>query len=199
VSDTSRPEIKRVMSDRLEVGRMWPWGHLAVAYLLSTGYVRARLDRRIRGESVLVLALGSQLPDLVDKPLGWYLGVLPSGRSLGHSLLFVVPVAVLCYALARRLGRREAGAVFGIGMLSHTLTDALPALWGPGSANHLLWPLLPTPYEGGAPGLLALFRNAASQPFFVVELLLVVAAAAVWYREGVPGVGTLLRASGRLG
>jgi len=178
---------------------MWPWGHLAVAYLLSTGYVRARFDRRIRGESVLVLVLGSQLPDLVDKPLGWYLGVLPSGRSLGHSLLFVVPVAVLCYALARRLGRPEAGAVFGVAALSHTLGDALPALWGPGNASHLLWPLLPTPHEGGAPGLLALFRNAASQPFFIVELLLVVAAAAVWYREGYPGVGTLVRASGRLG
>jgi membrane-bound metal-dependent hydrolase YbcI (DUF457 family) len=179
---------------------MWPWGHLAVAYLFSTGYIRARLDRPIRGGPVLWLALGSQFPDLVDKPLAWYVRVLPTGRSLAHSLLVVVPLAVLAYALARRTGRRESGAVFGIGILSHVLSDALPALWSPdATASFLLWPALPvTPYEGGPPTILGLFQASLADPFFIVELLLVVLAAAVWYRDGSPGVGTFARASRRL-
>ena len=41
--------------------------------------------------AVLALALGTQLPDLVDKPLAWYLDVLPFGpgafaRILGRQL-----------------------------------------------------------------------------------------------------------------
>lgn len=178
---------------------MWPWGHLAAAYLLSTGYARTRFGRPLSGGSVLLVAFGSQLPDLVDKPLGWYLGVLPAGRSLAHSLLFAVPVTVAALLLARRLDRPQQGVAFAVGMLSHLLTDSLPALWRDVGADYLLWPLLPvTPYEGGAPGLLELFRSAASEPFFVVELLLVVLAAAVWYRDGYPGVGTLVRAGERL-
>ncbi|PSP22600.1 metal-dependent hydrolase [Halobacteriales archaeon QH_10_65_19] len=154
------------MGGRMEESRMWPWGHLAVAYLLSTGYVRARFDRPIRGGPVLWLALDSQLPDLVDKPLAWYVRTLPTGRSLAHSLLVVVPLAVLAYVLARRVGRRESGAVFGIGVLSHVLSDALPALWNPdATASFLLWPALPvTPYEGGPPTILELQPRPARRP-----------------------------------
>jgi len=178
---------------------MWPWGHLAVAYLLASAAVRTRFDRPISGEPVLWLALGSQLPDLVDKPFGWYLGVLPAGRSLAHSLLFAVPVAVLALALARRYDRRESGVVFGIGVLSHLLGDALPALWEPdATARFLLWPVLSVPSYEGAPSILALFRSSLADPVFVVELLLVAVAAAVWYRDGSPGVGTLVRAGKRL-
>lgn len=179
---------------------MWPWGHLAVAYLLASAAVRARHDRPMGGGPALWLALGSQVPDLVDKPLGWYLGVLPAGRSLAHSLLLLVPLAVLADALARRVGRRESGAVFGIGMLSHALSDALPVLWSPdATATFLLWPLLPvSPYEEGPPGILALFRASLADPFFLVEMTLVALAAVVWYRDGYPGVGTLVRAGKRL-
>lgn len=178
---------------------MWPWGHLAVAYLLASGAVRARLDRPIRGRPALWLALGSQVPDLVDKPLGWYLGVLPAGRSLAHSLLFVLPLAVLAVALARRYDRRESGVVFGIGLLSHALSDALPALWEPdATARFLLWPVLSVPSYEGAPSILALFRASLADPFFLVELTLVALAVVVWYRDGYPGTGTLVRAGKRL-
>jgi len=180
---------------------MWPWGHLAVAYLLSTGYARARFDQPLAGSSVFFLAVGSQLPDLIDKPFAWYLGVLPTGRSVAHSLLFVIPLGVAVFLLAARFDRRQNGAVFGIGLLSHPLADALPAFWSPeATANFLLWPVVPvTAYEGTAPGILELFRSTASEPFFVVELLLVAAAALSWHRDGYPGVGTLVRASERLG
>ena len=179
---------------------MWPPGHLAVAYLLSTGYVRARVDRPIGAEPVLWLALGSQVPDLVDKPLAWYVGTLPAGRSLAHSLFVALPLVVLVAALARRYDRGEAGAAFGIGVLAHVGVDALPALWDPdATATFLLWPVLTvTPYEG-APSILALFRESLGDPFFLVELLLVVLAATVWYRDGSPGLGTLVRAGRRLG
>jgi hypothetical protein len=59
---------------------MWPWEHLAVGYLLySVSCVLwGRYPTRI---GVAALAFGTQFPDLVDKPLGWWLGVLPSGQS----------------------------------------------------------------------------------------------------------------------
>jgi hypothetical protein len=193
-------EVEQIIRARVEGRRMWPWGHLAVAYLLSTGYVRARFDRPMGGAPVLWLAVGSQFPDLVDKPLAWYVGVLPTGRSLAHSLLVLLPVIALAYALARRYGQRESGVAFGIGGLSHVGTDALPALWNPdATATFLLWPVLSvTPYEG-SPGILALFQSSLSDPYFLVELSLVAIAAGVWYRDGFPGLGTLARTSKRLG
>jgi len=73
---------------------MWPWGHAAVGYLAySLGY-RAS-DRRLTGAAVIALGVGTQFPDLIDKPLGWTFGVLPGGRTLAHSLLTVAVVAVV--------------------------------------------------------------------------------------------------------
>ena len=62
---------------------MWPWEHLAFGYLLWSLWLRAR-GRSLPGDwEALVLVFATQLPDLVDKPLAWQLGVLPGGRSLG--------------------------------------------------------------------------------------------------------------------
>jgi hypothetical protein len=48
---------------------MWPWGHLAVGYLLSAGAAYLRDHSSPRGLAVVALAAGTQLPDLLDKPL----------------------------------------------------------------------------------------------------------------------------------
>jgi hypothetical protein len=77
---------------------MWPWGHLALGYLLYSPFARARFGRPPTDRATLLLAFGTQLPDLVDKPLAWRLDVLPAGRTLGHSLLSVVAVSALVYA-----------------------------------------------------------------------------------------------------
>jgi len=131
---------------------VWPWGHLAVAYLLYTLGYRLRATRPT-GRATVALAVGTQLPDLVDKPLA-VVGVLPAGRSLAHSLLFVVPLAAVAVALATRRGVPQAGWAFALGVGSHPPADAWQALRD-GSldgADYLLWPLRPVSTSGETVG-----------------------------------------------
>ena len=172
---------------------MWPFGHLAGAYVLYTVLVRARFDEPPGHGPVLVLALASQLPDLVDKPLAWYLAALPTGQTLAHSLLVLVPLSVAVYLLARRYDRREHGIAFAVGVFSHAALDALPALWNPEeSAGFLLWPLIPAEgYERGSPSVAELFFNSLSDPYFLSEFVLLVVAFVLWRRDGYPGIEPL--------
>ena len=78
---------------------MFPWEHAAVAYLLYAGYARWHDGTAPGGWAVLVVLVASQLPDLIDKPLAWQFGLLPSGRSLAHSVFVAVPVVVVVVAL----------------------------------------------------------------------------------------------------
>ena len=57
---------------------MWPWGHLAAGYPVYTAYTRLHTGDPPADVPALVALLGTQLPDLVDKPLA----VLPTVRSL---------------------------------------------------------------------------------------------------------------------
>lgn len=170
---------------------MWPLGHAAVAYLWYTGYCRA--DGRLpKSLAVVALLIGSQFPDLVDKPLSWYLGVLPTGRSLAHSLLVIGPLLAAVLLVANRSRRAECGIAFSIGVLTHLFADSLPALWGGVDVPYLLWPLLAVePYESGAPSIIALFTDSLGQPYFLAEFVLAGLAVAVWQRDGYPGVAEL--------
>ncbi|ATW88585.1 LexA-binding, inner membrane-associated putative hydrolase [Halohasta litchfieldiae] len=172
---------------------MWPLGHAAVAYLCYTGLCRAE-NRLPESLAVVALLIGSQTPDLVDKPLSWYLGVLPTGRSLAHSLLVLGPLIGVVYLLAARSGRAEYGIAFSIGALSHLLADSLPALWGGTDGSYLLWPLLAVePYESGPPSILALFTESLGQPYFLAEFVLAGLAVAVWQRDGYPVLSAIRR------
>ena len=64
---------------------MWPWGHLVFGYLLYL-LVRPRAWRNGDRFAVIVLMIGTQVPDIVDKPLAWWFGVLPSGVVSGVSV-----------------------------------------------------------------------------------------------------------------
>ncbi len=126
---------------------MWPLGHAAVGYLLYTLATRARFDRPPTALALCALLVGTQFPDLVDKPLAWYVGVLPTGRTLAHSLLVLIPVSLVVLALARRYDRTELGFAFVLGALSHAVVDVIPALWGaatPTCCSGRLCPLRPT-------------------------------------------------------
>ena len=169
---------------------MWPWGHVAVAYLLYRSSTHARFEAPPAHGPVLVVTVASLFPDLVDKPLAWYGGVLPTGRTLAHSLVFLVPLSILVYLLARRYDRGEYGIAFAIGALSHALVDAAPALWRPeAEATFLLWPLLPvTPYETGAPTVVGLLSDSLTDPYFLLEFVLLAVALVLWRRDGYPGL-----------
>ncbi|MFC6864103.1 hypothetical protein ACFQGE_11620 [Halomicroarcula sp. GCM10025817] len=55
---------------------MWSWGHLGFGYLLCWPVARLNGNGSMNDSSALVLALGTQLPDLVNKPLVYWVAVL---------------------------------------------------------------------------------------------------------------------------
>jgi hypothetical protein len=99
-------------------------------------------------------------------------------------------LTVVSALLARRLDRPALGTAVSVGVLSHVAADAAPVLWSPNaSLTFLLWPLISTtPYEEPFPGLWELVVDAASDPYLLFEISLVVVALLFWYRDGYPGV-----------
>ncbi len=174
---------------------MWPWEHLAFGYLLYSGYTRIVHRRRLGDDEAVVLTMGTQFPDLVDKPLAWAFGILPSGLSLAHSVLFFLPV---CVFLTLASGRHPSDA-FCVGYGSHLLGDLLYPLATGGQLNpaFLLWPLVSrTPSD--TRGLLGNVMYYTDQfvvflgtprgyLYLVAELVLLVLAVAVWADDGFPG------------
>lgn len=174
---------------------MWPWEHAAIAYIGYRLYCR---NSTPSDGAAVALLFGSLFPDLVDKPLAWYLGVLPGGRSLAHSLLVAVPLSVLVLVAANRLDRSELGTAFAIGYLLHLPADLLSPLLIRGTVEYhfLLWPLLPIEASGsGGPTLTTLvtqFVGFLGTPigmlYLLGEMVLLGAAVFLWHRDGYPGL-----------
>lgn len=184
---------------------MWPWDHLAVGYLVASLWRRGRSRRPPREAEAVAIVLGSQFPDLVDKPLGWGTSLLPSGHSLAHSLVVALPVAFVVYALSRRLGRGDVGAAFSLAYLSHLPGDVLyPVVVGRSpNVAFLFWPLVdlpasrPVPLAGRVLELFVQFLAFLQTPrgiaFLLVEATVLLVAALLWWRDGWPGLATLRR------
>lgn len=171
---------------------MYPWGHLALGYVLYSASRRLGGRSAPSAEAVVWLALGTQFPDAVDKPLAWYAGVLPNGRSLAHSALSAAVLLALVLAVSRRLDRLD-GFAFAVGYASHLLGDALrPLLAGDyGRLGFLLWPLVP-PLEYATEGSLAAhFRHLSLDGPPGVELAFGLLVALLWVRDGAPGLEIL--------
>ncbi|WP_254546096.1 metal-dependent hydrolase [Halomarina pelagica] len=177
---------------------MWPWGHLALGYLCYHVYARWR-GRTVDAIAVVALALGTQLPDLVDKPLAWTVAVLPAGRSLAHSVLFLLPLVAVVLAVGRLLDRRRAAGALLFGYAAHLLGDSVfPLVRGDlHELTFLVWPLLPLPTYSTEPSFAAHLANLGSSPTLAVELALTGLAALAWVRDGHPGWDRLLTAARR--
>jgi len=121
-----RVEPKHLCPCPANAREMWPWGHLAVAYLLYTVITHRRFGRPPRAVPAIALAFGSQTPDLIDKPLAWNFGILPDGRTLAHSLFVVALLVPVVLLVADRLEGRAIGVAFLIGYCSHLLADVPP-------------------------------------------------------------------------
>lgn len=162
--------------------------HPGVAYLLSVGYSRF-VGREPPGRmAMLALLVGSVIPDLVDQPL-YYLGVAPNTRTVAHSVLAgVVLSGLVALAVSRSATDDRVGTAFATGYLSHLLADAVwpLVLWIPGELRYLGWPLTrQPPYEGVKP--LGTVGGVTVTTLWV-ELALLAAAIALWWRDGRPGV-----------
>jgi membrane-bound metal-dependent hydrolase YbcI (DUF457 family) len=83
--------------------------------------------------SLAFLALGSMLPDIIDKPMGLIVFGSPSmGRTFAHTLLFLMLLSALC------LHSRDIRFIsLTWGLLIHLSLDVM---WN--SPETLLWPLL---------------------------------------------------------
>ena len=189
---------------------MWPWGHLAFGYVLFSLVSRGWFDEPPRGSSVYVLAVATQLPDLVDKPLSWTFGVFPTGYSIGHSVFVAVPVATAVALAAWRWNRPDAGVAFAVGYGSHLVGDLLVgAVTGQEYViERVLWPVATLPPYAVRLG--AFERGLAYFTEFVVQLrtaedptlLLLylgpfVAAFVIWVVDGMPGIPWIRRRSVR--
>ncbi len=87
----------------------------------------------MRGVDLAFLALGSMLPDIIDKPLGLLaFGTAEQGRTFGHTLLFLMVLAALAVYLKNLILTSVS-----IGILAHLVLDSM---WT--SPAILFWPLL---------------------------------------------------------
>ncbi|EMA58514.1 metal-dependent hydrolase, partial [Halorubrum lipolyticum] len=138
-----------------------------------------------------------QLPDLIDKPLAWTFGLIPSGRSLAHSLVFLAGLSVIVWLLATRSGRRPEAGAFLVGYLTHVLADVLPAAlageWA--KLGTLLWPITPVfryPDELDR-SIIGFFLELRPAELVSLELGVTIVAFALWVVDGAPGIGTAVR------
>jgi len=89
--------------------------------------------RFVRWADLAFLALGSMLPDIIDKPLGLIVFGTPAmGRTFAHTLLFLLVLATLAFYL-----KDVRLASVSMGVLAHLILDFM---WQ--SPVILFWPLL---------------------------------------------------------
>ncbi len=106
------------------------FGHLGLT--LALAYLARKVYPHLN-PSLAFVALGSLLPDIIDKPLGYLIfGDMGTGRIFAHTLLFFIVLATIAAALRSREFASLAGGVF-----AHLIEDSMwkmPAV--------LFWPLL---------------------------------------------------------
>lgn len=188
---------------------MWPWEHVAVGYVCYSLLRRARGGPPPRSGAAWAAVLGSLFPDLVDKPLAWSFGLLPSGVSMAHSVFVAVPLSVGVWLATQRVGAATAGAAFAVGYLLHLPADlAYPLLLsGRFTPQILLWPVVTTP-SSPPPGLLAnveyylrvfvaRLRTRRGLAYVALELLLLAGALIEWWTDGRPGLSVPRRSTDR--
>ena len=133
------------------------FAHVGLA--LATARLYSRLD-------LLFLALGSILPDIIDKPLGLLVFGTPNmGRTFAHTLLFLLILGAISLRLR---DIRLASLTWGV--LVHLILDSM---WS--SPVILLWPLLggfpPAPYLDTLSYLQILLSGLEKPEILIPELL----------------------------
>ena len=193
---------------------MFPWGHVAVGYLCYSlsSHLRGRTPD---GVSTVALVVGTQFPDLVDKPLSWSLDVLPAG-VLAHTVFFALPFVVLTLFLAHRFSRTELAVAFSVGYLSHLPADMLPSVVFSDDPSYwfMFWPVVARPGvdvsdpivgPGAGAGLLTNaayyfegYLQALTGPRGLAYVAVAGAVLSLWFYDGHPGTGIIGRVVNRV-
>lgn len=179
---------------------MLPWEHLAVGYVLYSAFSHLYHGRPPRGYEAILVAFGTQLPDLIDKPLAWSLDILPNSHSLGHSVLFALPFLAVTGVVVHLAGHSTLGPALAVGYLSHLPTDAMtPTLFGyEPYFEFLLWPVLPGAtipnytFFGQVVRYFTRYIGRLITPegltFLFLEITLLATAFVLWRHDGNPGL-----------
>ncbi len=122
------------------------FGHLGVTLgiFFLLGFMIPRLREFI---DFRYLALGSMLPDIIDKPLGKliFAQTLANGRIIGHTLLFSLSLALLGFYIYWK--KRNPGLLAcAAGSFLHLLEDGM---WA--NPSTFFWPLLGWNFPRGCP------------------------------------------------
>lgn len=99
---------------------------------------------------IFVVFIGSQFPDLVDKPLAHTVVIIPSGRVFMHSLPFAIPISILVLWYGIATDRPELSDGFVFAYLIHIFSDWQHMLRAGELPPNLFWPFiepLPSPVE----------------------------------------------------
>lgn len=170
---------------------MWPWGHAAAGYLFYRTLIALR-SRPPDGPVVVAVIVGSQLPDVIDKPLSWTFGVFTAGRALGHSLVMIALISATLWLIVDGRHRDLVGGL-AVGWVSHPVADGVGLLVDPDpvAAVYFVWPLLGSPDPDPVPNRIAHYISTMTEPLRLIEFSLVLIAILVWYRDGCPGLGSV--------
>lgn len=123
-----------------------PPEHFLVAAVPASGYLVWQTRRLPGVHALFVIGVGSQFPDLIDKPLAHLFFLLPRGRVGTHSLPIAIPIAALALYVAWTLNRRRAGGIFVFAYGTHLVADFHGVVLSPDPRvpTALLWPLVPS-------------------------------------------------------
>ena len=178
---------------------MYPLGHLVAGYLAYSVATHLTRGRSPMDVPVLALLVGTQFPDLIDKPLSWWFDVIPASRTLAHSIYVAVILLAIVGFVATHLQRDPEALAFGFGYISHLITDALyPFLQAESAtATFLTWPLTPPIVYVSEWELVPYLEAVAYGPALGVELALAAVVVVVWLGDGKPGVSVLRRVGAR--
>lgn len=149
---------------------MYFFFHLFTGIILGLLLGELLKDRRW----ILPCAIGSVLPDLIDKPVGFILlgGIIDNGRIWCHSLVFAA-IVLVAGVLVGKVKKTPVLIAAAIGILSHQILDLMwrqPVTW--------YYPLL-GPFAGTFPPghLMALLLNELKTPSEWLLAALILAAA----------------------
>jgi len=107
------------------------------------GHKVSWLNSMVNHTDTRLLLIGSLLPDIIDKPLGWFFlrETFSNGRIFCHTLLLLILVTVAGLYFYRHHGKTWLLA-FSFGTLTHLMFDQM---WY--APHTLLWPVLGISFE----------------------------------------------------